>query len=372
MIHEDGELSGNADKSLSAKSILFTGGGSAGHVTPSFSLIQMLKNKGATIFYVGSKEGIERSLVAALNIPYYAVTTGKLRRYWSWQNFLTPFQLVFGVMQSFLLCRRLKPNIIFSKGGFVALPVVIAAWLNRIPVVIHESDLTPGLANRLSFPFAKFICVTFPVSAKYFKNKDKILVTGVPIRESLYQGDRNKGLRFCGFNEEKPVLLIMAGGLGSVDINNMVRRLLVPLTSKFQVIHLCGKGKLDDHFSNIPDYKQFEYLHEELADVLASADLVISRAGATSIYELIALKKPHILLPLSKQASRGDQIKNADYFAQQGLSTVLYAEAFSDEKFLRAIFDCYANLEAIKNKLANFKHLDSSRLIVDKLVALSK
>jgi len=352
--------------------ILFTGGGSAGHVTPSFPLIQMLKNKGATIFYVGSKEGIERSLVAPLNIPYYAVITGKLRRYWSWRNLLTPFQLVFGIVQSFLLCRRLKPNIIFSKGGFVGLPVVIGAWLNRIPVVIHESDLTPGLANRLSFPFAKLICVTFPVTTRYFKNKDKVLVTGVPIRESLYQGDRSKGLRFCGFSEEKPVLLIMAGGLGSVDINNMIRRLLMPLTNKFQVIHLCGKGKLDQGFSNIPDYKQFEYLQEELADVLASADLVISRAGATSIYELIALKKPHILLPLSKQASRGDQIKNADYFSKQGLSTVLYAEEFSDEKFLQTVFHCYADLETIKNKLACFKQIDSTRLIIDKLVVLLK
>ena len=352
--------------------ILFTGGGTAGHVTPSVPLIQMLKNKGATIFYVGSKTGIERSLVAPLNIPYYAITTGKLRRYWSWQNVLTPFQLILGIVQSFLLCRRLKPNIIFSKGGFVALPVVIAAWLNRIPIVIHESDLTPGLANRLSFPFAKLICVTFPITAQYFKNKDKVFVTGVPIRESLYQGDRHKGLRFCGFREEKPVLLIMAGGLGSVDINNMIRRLLVPLTSKFQIIHLCGKGKLDEHFSNVPDYKQVEYLQEELADVLASADLVISRAGATSIYELIALKKPHILLPLSKQASRGDQIKNANYFSQQGLSKVLYAEEFSDEKFLQTVFACYVDLEAIKNKLTNFKQLDSARLIVDKLVALSK
>lgn len=348
--------------------ILFTGGGSAGHVTPSFPLIQTLKNKGAAVFYVGSKKGIERVLVAPLNIPYYAVVTGKLRRYWSWQNFLMPFQLVFGIVQSFLLCHRLKPTIIFSKGGFVVLPVVIGAWLNRIPIIIHESDLTPGLANRLSFPFAKSICVTFPITANYFKNKNKILVTGMPIREFLYQGDRIKGVKLCGFREKKPVLLIMAGGLGSVGINNMIRRLLKPLTSKFQVVHLCGKKKLDNHFENIPGYKQFEYLQEELADVLASADLVISRAGATSIYELVALKKPHILLPLSQKASRGDQIENANYFAQQGLSTVLYAETFLDEKFLQTVFHCYENLEAIKNKLTNFKQLDSTKIIINELL----
>ena len=348
--------------------IMFTGGGSAGHVTPSLPLIQAFQSLGAAIFYVGSAKGIEHSLIKPLAIPYYVITTGKLRRYWSWQNFLTPFQLIWGITQSFLLCRRLKPNIVFSKGGFVALPVVIGAWLNRTPVVIHESDLSPGLANRLSFPFAKLICVTFPVTSQYFKNKVKVVVTGMPIREFLYQGDRVKGLQFCGFMEEKPVLLVMAGGLGSAAINDSIRRLLPSLTEKFQIIHLCGKGKLDSQFEKFPSYRQFEYLQEELADVLACADLVLSRAGATSIYELLALGKPHILLPLSRQASRGDQIENANYFSKQGLSTVLYAEEFSDEKLLKAILDSYDNLQTMKNKLASFNQVDSTKLIVDKLV----
>ncbi|MES2141317.1 MAG: undecaprenyldiphospho-muramoylpentapeptide beta-N-acetylglucosaminyltransferase [Pseudomonadota bacterium] len=348
--------------------IIFTGGGSAGHVTPSIPLIQSLKSKGAEIFYVGSKQGIEHALIKPLDVPYYSIITGKLRRYWSWQNFLTPFQLILGITQSFLLCRRLKPNIIFSKGGFVALPVVIGAWLNRIPVVIHESDLTPGLANRLSFPFARLICVTFPTTAQFFKNKSKVLVTGMPIREFLFQGDRAKGLQFCGFTVEKPVLLIMTGGLGSAEINDAIRRLLKPLLEKFQIVHLCGKGKQNIQFEGIPAYRQFEYMQEELADVLACADLVISRAGATSLYELLALKKPHILLPLSRQASRGDQIKNAEYFSQQGLSAVLYREEFSDEKLLQIIFDCYKNLEAMKHKLADFKQTDSIRMIVNELL----
>ncbi|MES2998150.1 MAG: undecaprenyldiphospho-muramoylpentapeptide beta-N-acetylglucosaminyltransferase [Pseudomonadota bacterium] len=350
--------------------IMFTGGGSAGHVTPSLPLIQSLKNKEASIFFCGSKKGIERSLIKSLNIPYYSITTGKLRRYWSWENFLTPFQLLLGIKQSFLLCRKIKPDIIFSKGGFVALPVVIGAFLNRIPVMIHESDLTPGLANRLSFPFAKLIFVTFPVTTKYFKKKTKIVEAGMPIRKFLYQGNRDRGLKFCEFTEEKPVLLVMAGGLGSTLINDTIRRLLKPLTEKFQIIHLCGKGKLDLNFSKISDYRQFEYLQEELADVLACADLVISRAGATSIYELVSLAKPHILLPLSKKASRGDQIENADYFSKQGFSTVLYAEKFSDEKFLKTILHCYKNLEGIKNKLKIFKQVDSTKLIVEKLISL--
>ncbi len=372
MIHKDCELSGYVAENPSAKRIMFTGGGSAGHVTPSFPLIQALRSKGAEIFYVGSKQGIEHALIKLLDIPYYFIMTGKLRRYWSWKNFLTPFQLILGITQSFLLCRRLKPYIIFSKGGFVALPVVLGAWLNRIPVVIHESDLTPGLANRLSFPFAKLICITFSATAKYFKDKAKVLVTGMPIREFLAQGDRVKGLNFCGFTEEKPVLLIMAGGLGSAVINETIRRLLTSLLEKFQIIHLCGKGKQDPQFESIPAYRQFEYIQEELGDILACADLVISRAGATSIYELLALKKPHILLPLSRQASRGDQIANAEYFSQQDLSTVLYSEEFSDEKLLQIIFDCYENLEAMKNKLAGFKQADSTRIIIDELIKLAK
>lgn len=353
------------------KRIMFTGGGSAGHVTPSFPLIQALKNRGASIFYCGSTQGIERSLVQQLNIPYYAITTGKLRRYWSFKNLLTPFQLLFGIVESFLLCRKLKPNIIFSKGGFVALPVVIGAYLNRIPVIIHESDLTPGLANRLSFPFAKLICVTFPITTKYFKNKNQVLVTGMPLRQFLYHGDRTQGLKFCRFTKEKPVLLVMAGGLGSVMINDSIRRLLKSLTEKFQIIHLCGNGKLAQNLSAVPDYRQFEYLQIELAHVLACADLVISRAGATSIYELIALRKPHILLPLSRQASRGDQIENADYFNKQGLSTVLYAEDFSDKKLLQTIFNSYENLSCIKKKLALVTPVESTEIILEKLMSLA-
>jgi UDP-N-acetylglucosamine--N-acetylmuramyl-(pentapeptide) pyrophosphoryl-undecaprenol N-acetylglucosamine transferase len=352
-----------------ALKIMFTGGGSAGHVTPSIPLIQALQARGATIFYSGSKRGIEHSLIKSLNIPYYPIMVGKLRRYWSWRNFLTPFQLIVGIMQSSLLCYRLKPQVVFSKGGFVALPMVIGAWLNRIPVLIHESDLTPGLANRLSFPFAKLICVTFVATVKYFKNKSKVLVTGMPIRKFLYCGDRIHGLNFCGFTQEKPVLLIMAGGLGSTDVNATVRQVLISLTEKFQVVHLCGKGKLDPHFAERINYRQFEYLQEEFADVLACADLVVSRAGATSVYELLATRKPHILLPLSTQASRGDQIENAKYFSALGFSTVIYPEKFSAENLLKAIFSCYENLAEIKHRLMEFKPLDSTQLIIDALTA---
>lgn len=352
--------------------IIFTGGGSSGHVTPSFPLISALWNKGVNIFYVGSKKGIEHTLIKPLKIPYFAITTGKLHRYWTWKNLLTPFQLLIGISHSFLICRKIKPDVIFSKGGFVALPVIIAAKLNGIPVVIHESDLTPGLANRLSFPFAKLICITFPETVKYFKNTSKVLLTGMPIRDALLHGSPEKGLEFCGFVDKlKPVLLIMGGGLGSIIVNESIRRLINPLTEKFQVIHICGKNKTDPAFSKIKDYKQFEYLHDEFADVLASADLVVSRAGATSIYELFALNKPNILLPLSKEASRGDQIDNAKYFAQLGLSKVIYFEEFSDEKLLKTLFESYKNLDQLKSLSTQFKSLDAAQLIIDKLLYFS-
>ncbi|WP_339050340.1 undecaprenyldiphospho-muramoylpentapeptide beta-N-acetylglucosaminyltransferase [Rickettsiella endosymbiont of Xylota segnis] len=352
--------------------IIFTGGGSSGHVTPSLPLISALQNKGVDTFYVGSKKGIEHSLIKPLKIPYYAITAGKLNRYWTWKNLLTPFQLMKGIIQSLIICRKIKPDIIFSKGGFVALPVVIAAKLSSIPIVIHESDLTPGLANRLSFPFAKLICITFPETIKYVKRTSKILLTGMPIRDTLQYGDPKRGLKFCGFTEKiKPVLLIMGGGLGSSIVNESVRRLINPLTEKFQVIHICGKNKFDPAFEGIKSYKQFEYLQDEFADVLASADLVISRAGATSIYELVSLNKPNILLPLSKKASRGDQIHNARYFAKLGLSNVIYFEEFSDEKLLKTLFESYENLDELKSKLSQFKQLNATQIIIDKLVNFS-
>jgi UDP-N-acetylglucosamine--N-acetylmuramyl-(pentapeptide) pyrophosphoryl-undecaprenol N-acetylglucosamine transferase len=190
----------------------------------------------------------------------------------------------------------------------------------------------------------------------------------MPIREFLYQGNPEKGLKFCGFTDnKKPVLLIMAGGLGSIVINESIRRLVQPLRKKFRIIHLCGKNKYDSSFEGLVDYKQFEYLQDELADVLACADLVLSRAGATSIYELLALAKPHILLPLSKKASRGDQIDNAKYFSLQGFSQVIYAEEFSDERLLAMIFDCYQHLHQLKQNLINFKPMNSVKIIKDKL-----
>jgi UDP-N-acetylglucosamine--N-acetylmuramyl-(pentapeptide) pyrophosphoryl-undecaprenol N-acetylglucosamine transferase len=350
--------------------ILFTGGGSSGHVTPNLAVIKQLRTlPNIKIIYVGSSQGIEKKLIKQLNIPYYTVTTGKLRRYFSIKNFFTPIQVMIGIVQSILLCRKVKPNVVFSKGGFVAFPVVLGAWCNRIPVIAHESDITPGLANRLSFPFIHTICLTFLESLDFFSNKVKCIVTGMPIRADLLHGDRKRGLQWCRFNEDKPVLLVFGGGLGSAMLNRSIHRLLPRILPYFQVVHVCGNNKIETQDQSYTDYRQFEYIHDELADVFAMSDLVISRAGATAIFELLALNKPHILLPLSQRVSRGDQLDNATYFAQQG-SMVLYPDDFSDERLLAFILQAFKQLEKSKSKIIHLNYARSTQLIVEQILKL--
>lgn len=350
------------------KTILFTGGGSAGHVTPNLALIKKFLNENWQVLYVGSNNGIEKEIIAKINIPYYSISTGKLRRYFSWQNFIDPFKVLEGFIQAFILCRKLKPAVVFSKGGFVAFPVVLGAWLNRIPVISHESDLTPGLANRLSYPFTKTICLTFPESQKYFKNTKKLVVTGTPLRAELFSGNADKGRAICGFSSDKKIVLVYGGGLGAQAVNQAVRAALPKLLLEYQVVHLCGKGKLDASLAELAGYKQFEYLHEELSDVMASAELVISRAGANSLYELLALKKPHILVPLSTAGSRGDQLDNAKYFANLGLSQVILEEILSPEVLWEKVQWMSGHEQEIKQALKDHILPDSVQLIYERIV----
>lgn len=357
------------DKSVNKqRTILFTGGGSAGHVTPNIALIEYFLKLGWDAVYIGSYHGIERDIIKPLGIPYYGIATGKLRRHFSWRTFMTPWQVLLGIYQAFCLCRRIKPAVVFSKGGFVAFPVVFAAWLTRIPCVGHESDLTPGLANRLSFPFIKKICVTFPEGATYFKDKEKVLVTGTPIRKALLQGDAARGLAFCGFSTDKPVLLIYGGGLGAENINRTIRAIVQDLLKEFQVVHICGQHKMDNAYQGVSGYLQYEYLNTELADVMACASFVISRAGANSICELLALRKPHILIPLSKKASRGDQLINADYFAKQGLSVVILEEALTGPVLLNILRELVQQQQQIQQRLSHYPMLNSVELIANTLM----
>lgn len=351
--------------SRTAPTIVFTGGGSAGHVTPNIALIDKFQQQGGwEIVYIGSNTGIEKELITALNIPFFGITAGKLRRYFSWRNFLDPFKILAGLWQAFFLCRKIKPEVIFSKGSFVSFPVVVAAWLNRIPVIIHESDLTPGLANKLSFPFATKICITFADTRKYLKYPNKIIITGTPIRQELFVGDAEKGLKLCGFSKKKPVILVYGGSLGSRAINKAIRDLLPTLTTEFQVAHICGENNID-HTIKIKGYKQFEYLQQGLADVMACASLVISRAGANSLYELLTLRKPHILIPLPKVASRGDQIVNAKHFAQLNLSQVIFEEVLTPDKLYEKITWVNEHKVQLIEHLETFNKQDSLTIIYD-------
>lgn len=318
------------------KRIVLTGGGTAGHVTPCIALLPELKKEGYDIQYIGSYNGIDRKLIEEYKIPYYGISSGKLRRYFDPKNFSDPFKVIKGYYEARKILKRLKPDIVFSKGGFVTVPVVLAAKKYHIPVIIHESDMTPGLANKLALPSATKVCANFPETIKYLP-EGKAVLTGTPIRRELFSGNKIKGLDFCGFTANKPVILIIGGSTGSRAINEVVRGMLPTLLRDYQVIHLCGKGNLDERLTDTAGYVQFEYIKAELSDLFAAADIVISRAGANAICELLALRKPNILIPLPAASSRGDQILNAESFEHQGYSFVLKEEDLSVSSLLDAI-----------------------------------
>lgn len=332
------------------KRIILTGGGTAGHVTPNIALIPELRKLGYDIHYIGSYNGMERKLIEDLNIPYHGISSGKLRRYFDLKNFTDPFRVIKGMGEAKKLMKELKPDVVFSKGGFVTVPVVFAAKSCNIPVIIHESDMTPGLANKLELPKASRVCCNFPETKDMFP-EGKAVVTGTPIRKELFNGNAVDAINFCGFTDNKPVILIVGGSSGSAVINKAIRENIDKLLERFNVIHLCGKGNLDHSLDNKSGYVQYEYIKKELSSMLALADLVISRAGANAICELLALRKPNILIPLSAAASRGDQILNADSFARQGFSKVLKEEELSDETLSTAVFDLYKNRETYINAM---------------------
>ena len=319
------------------KHIILTGGGTAGHVTPNIALIPALQEKGYKISYIGSYNGIEKQLIEELGIPYYGIASGKLRRYFDLKNFSDPFRVIKGYFQAKSLMKKLKPDVVFSKGGFVSVPVVIAAGRKHIPVICHESDLTPGLANKLTMPSAAKVCCNFPETLQYLPPK-KAVLTGCPIRKELSEGSREAALKLTGFSADRPVLMVMGGSLGATAVNKAVRDALPELLKDWQIIHLCGKGKLDESLKGTPGYLQFEYVQKELPDLFALCDLVISRAGANAI-----LKKPTLLIPLSAKASRGDQILNARSFERQGFSMVLEEEELTTESLLHAVSELNAH-----------------------------
>lgn len=353
---------------MSFQKIVLTGGGTAGHVTANLALLPKLQEMGCEIHYIGSREGIERKLITEAGIPYEGVDTGKLRRYKDIRNLTDPFRVIHGVFQAKRLLKKWKPDVIFSKGGFVAVPVVWAAAQLHIPVVSHESDMTPGLANRLTLRYAKKICCNFPETVAHLP-EGKAVLTGSPIREQLLQGERAEGLRMTGFSGEKPVLMIIGGSLGSVAINEAMRKNIAPLSESFDIVHVCGKGNLSAELENRPGYRQYEYLTDGLRHLYAIADVVISRAGANVICELLALHKPNILIPLPKDASRGDQILNAESFEKQGYSLVLDQHEMEKEPklLLNAVREVYRDREKYRGAMEQASATDGVSAVLQVL-----
>ena len=345
------------------KKIVLTGGGTAGHVTPNIALLPSLQEAGYEITYMGSYDGIEKKLIEDFQIPYVGIATGKFRRYLDMKNLTDPFRVIKGFGEARKFLKDYRPDVIFSKGGFVSVPVVRAAATLKIPCIIHESDMTPGLANKLCIPVAKKVCCNFPETYNMLP-EDKAVLTGSPIRAELAQGNKIFGLEMCGFTANKPVIMVIGGSLGAANVNKAVRDALSPLLAKYQIVHLCGKGKVDNSLLEIPGYKQFEYVKNELKDLFAMADMVISRAGANAICELLALHKPNILIPLPAASSRGDQILNARSFEEQGFSMVINEELLSTDLLVKKVDELYENRSSFMENMANSGQMDSIKTIL--------
>lgn len=346
------------------KKIVLTGGGTAGHVTPNLALLPSLQEAGFLITYMGSYDGIEKRLVEDFGIPYVGISTGKFRRYLDVKNLTDPFRVIKGYTEARKFLKEYRPDVVFSKGGFVSVPVVRAAASLKIPCIIHESDMTPGLANKLCFPVAKNICCNFPETYEMLP-ASKAVLTGTPIRAELAQGNKLAGLEMCGFTANKPVIMVIGGSLGAMNVNKAVRDALPQLLEKYQVVHLCGKDKIDNLLLSTPGYKQFEYLKAELKDIFAMADIVISRAGANAICELLALRKPNILIPLPASSSRGDQILNAESFGDQGFSIVLHEDDMTTALLVEKVNELYENRQKYFDAMDKSGQLDSIPTIME-------
>jgi UDP-N-acetylglucosamine--N-acetylmuramyl-(pentapeptide) pyrophosphoryl-undecaprenol N-acetylglucosamine transferase len=322
-----------------SKTIVLTGGGSGGHVTPNLALLPYLQERGYEVHYIGTRDGIESQLVQG--IPYHAIQAGKFRRYMSVRNITDPFRTLAGYFDAKKILKELNPSVVFCKGGFVSVPVAFAAHSMHIPTILHESDYTPGLANRLCIPKADKICLSFDVGAEKYGNR--AVVTGSPIRRELLRGDRQRGLAYCNLTDKKPVLMIMGGSLGAATLNDIVDANLGRLLDEFSIIHLRGKGNLNKLLHIKKDYAQFEYISEQMPDLFAAADIVLSRAGANAVFEFLALKKPALLIPLPLSASRGDQILNAKFFEKKGYAAVLEQEILTGDLLVESLQNLYKN-----------------------------
>jgi len=350
---------------MPTKKIVFTGGGSAGHVTPNIAIIKEL-GKDWDIVYIGSKNGIEKELIQKMNIPFFGINSGKLRRYLDFDNFLDLFRVLKGCLEARNILKKLKPDIIFSKGGFVSVPVILAARSLKVPIYIHESDMTPGLANKISQRFATKIFTSFEETKRFFPAQ-KTTVIGSPIRKEILNGSAQKGRQFLGYDHHRPILTIMGGSLGAKKINKVVRESIKQLTSKYQVVHLCGKNNKDDNISCNPLYTQFEYIHEELPDILAATDIVITRGGSNAIFEFSALNIPMLIIPLGLDQSRGDQLLNAKAFQEKGYSLTLEEENLTSQKLMEYLDTIFVNREKYQKNMRESDKGEAIQVLINEI-----
>ena len=350
--------------------LLVVGGGSAGHVLPALPVMEAMLARGDEVEFVGTTSGLEEDLVRHLPIRFHAIAAGKLRRYWSWQNLLDVFRIFWGIVQSLLLMLRRKPDAVFSKGGFVSFPVVLAAWLCRRPVVAHESDLTPGLANRLVMPFVRTLCVSFPET--HASGRARVVHTGTPLRAQMLEGDAERGRQRLGLAPDQRLLVVTGGSLGADYLNRVVREAAAQLTRSHVVLHVCGEGKVvsNPQLDHLPDYRQVEYVGAGWGDILCAADIVVSRAGANTLFELLSLQKLMLLVPLSAAASRGDQLENAAYARDRGLCAVVLETDLTSASLAQEIATLSARREEISGALQAFEIPQSVPRIVEEILAL--
>ena len=351
------------------KRIVLTGGGTAGHVSPNQALIPLLREEGWEIHYIGTKNGIERTLIEPMEgVTYHAVSSGKLRRYFDLKNFTDPFRVIAGAFQSVSIIRRLKPAVVFSKGGFVSVPVVVGAALCGVPVVMHESDITPGLANKLCKPFAKAVCTTFPECAKLLGAKG--VQTGTPLRAQIFSGTRDRGLALTGFSGERPVLMMIGGSLGAQSVNAVLREALPELIKRFDVLHVCGKGNLSPELEGTPGYRQFEYLTDELPSAFACADILLSRAGSNSLSEILALCKPALLIPY--HSGRGDQVLNANSLKARGLAHVMLQSELTAQNLPAALDALWEDRDLLVQRMRALPDADGTQPVLAQIHKYAK
>ncbi|HHW7775229.1 undecaprenyldiphospho-muramoylpentapeptide beta-N-acetylglucosaminyltransferase [Staphylococcus aureus] len=348
--------------------IAFTGGGTVGHVSVNLSLIPTALSQCYEALYIGSKNGIEREMIESQlpEIKYYPISSGKLRRYISLENAKDVFKVLKGILDARKVLKKEKPDLLFSKGGFVSVPVVIAAKSLNIPTIIHESDLTPGLANKIALKFAKKIYTTFEETLNYLP-KEKADFIGATIREDLKNGNAHNGYQLTGFNENKKVLLVMGGSLGSKKLNSIIRENLDALLQQYQVIHLTGKGLKDAQVKK-SGYIQYEFVKEDLTDLLAITDTVISRAGSNAIYEFLTLRIPMLLVPLGLDQSRGDQIDNANHFADKGYAKAIDEEQLTAQILLQELNEMEQERTRIINNMKSYEQSYTKEALFDKMI----